>query len=332
MPDLRWGRAVTYAGVVMLIYALSTVMEALRALLVPALVAVPFLILGDVIEATKGKDRAFLTRLSGAVLAALMLSPGWNLPVALILLGAGVSHTATRRENYRMVARGTGLLLCFYGISQLPYISTFGSVFSLTGLFLFLGYLGLELGKGAAWTSPIERNLLGLGITGAIIGLYITVRDSLGSKYPSLVFYGEWLALLLAALTAGLIVYSYVSENDPEAYLVSQWRKHKAGTLEKLAPEFAEAHSAIEDFVVHGRKGKLIAFIAYYSSRLPTSREQFEAIIRKIADYENRKPSILTPLWIKRLQEKRELERRIKLVNEVFEELRELMGWKEDEN
>jgi hypothetical protein len=47
-----------------------------------------------------------------------------------------------------------------------------------------------------------------------------------------------------------------------------------------------------------------------------------------VADYEGTPVSPLMPPWIRRRYERTELERRAKIVEEVFEGLRDLMGWK----
>lgn len=327
MFKVNWGRIAIYIGALTLMYALSIQMEALRVLMAPAAVLVAFLVVGEFIAAIRRKNEAFVTRLLGVTLAALFAPSEWNIPTAMIALGGGMAFIAPRLESHSRFIRGAGLLISLYGVSRLPPLGAIGSVFSYAGLFLFLGYSIAELGERYPWTEPVERNLLGLGALGAILGLYVAVRGSLSESHPELVFYGEWLVLLLGVIAAGSMVYSYISEKDPEEYLLSQWRKHEAKTVEKLGPELAEASRAVEDFVVHGRKGPLVAFIAYYGSRLFDDRKRFEALVEKIADYKGRQTSRLTPLWIRHAYERRELERRIRIVEEVFEELRTLMGW-----
>ncbi len=327
MFKFNWGRIAIYIGALTLIYAFSTQMEWLKALLMPAVIIALFLTAGDVAGAIKGSNEAFALRLLGVTLAALFLPTEWNVPAAMIVFGAGTSVMAPKLESHPRFIRGAGLLIGLYGVSRLPPLGAIGSVFSYAGLFLFLGYSIAELGERYPWTEPVERNLLGLGALGAILGLYTAVRGSLSESHPEIVFYGEWLVLLLGVIAAGSMVYSYISEKDPEAYLLSQWRKHEAKTVKKLGPELAEASKAVEDFVVRGKKAALVAFIAYYGSRLFDDRKRFEALIGKIADYRGRQTSRLTPLWIRHAYERRELERRIRIVEEVFEELRTLMGW-----
>ncbi|WP_297092979.1 hypothetical protein [Thermococcus sp.] len=327
MFKLNWGRIAIYIGALTLMYALSTQRGELEALLMPTAVLALFLIAGDVAGAIKGENEAFALRLLGVTLSALLMPTEWNIPAAMIVFGGGMAAIAPKLEGHSRFIRGAGLLIGLYGVSRLPPIGAMGSVFSYAGLFLFLGYAVAELGERYPWTEPIERNLLGLGALGAILGLYVAVRGSLSQSHPEVVFYGEWLVLLLGVIAAGSMVYSYVSEKDPEAYLLSQWRKHEAKTVKKLGPELSEAMEAVEDFVVRGRKAALVAFIAYYGSRLFDDRKRFEALIGKIADYKARQTSRLTPLWIRHAYERRELERRTKIVEEVFEELRTLMGW-----
>ncbi|NJE60651.1 hypothetical protein E3E51_02610 [Thermococcus sp. 21S7] len=327
MFKANWGRITVYIGALALIYALSIQRGVLKALLTPAVALVLFLIAGDVVGAIKGRNEAFALRLLGVTLAALLTPTEWNVPAAMIALGGGIATMAPKLESHSRFIRGAGLLIGLYGVSKLPPLGAIGSVFSYAGLFLFLGYSIAELGERYPWTEPVERNLLGLGALGAILGLYASLRGSLSESHPGLVFYGEWLVLLLGLIAAGSMVYSYISEKDPEEYLLSQWRKHEAKTVKKLGPELAEASRAVEDFVVRGKKGPLVAFIAYYGSRLFEDRKRFEALVEKIADYRAKQTSRLTPPWIRHAYERRELERRTRIVEEVFEELRTLMGW-----
>ena len=327
MFKVNWGRITIYVGALTLTYALSTQVDALKGLTLPATVLVAFLTIGEVILALRGKTWAFMTGLLGATLAALSIPVEWKVPASMTVLGGGIALMTPKLRKHSRFARGLGLLLGLYGLSGIPPLDAVGSVFSYAGLFLFLGYSVAELGERYPWTEPVERNLLGLGALGAILGLYAAVRGSLSESHPELVFYGEWLVLLLGVITAGSMVYSYISEKDPEKYLLSQWKKHEAKTVERLGPELAEASRAVEDFVVRGRKGPLLTFIAYYGSRLFDDRKRFGALVEKIADYRERQTSRLTPLWIRHAYERRELERRIRIVEEVFEELRTLMGW-----
>ncbi|ASJ11311.1 hypothetical protein A3L12_03915 [Thermococcus sp. P6] len=327
MSEFNWGRTALYTGLLILLYVLSGVIGPLRVLMVPAGVLVLFLVGGDVAERARGRNAAFIVRTLGVSFSAILLPWEWSFSVALIALGAGTAALAPRLRDHSRLIRGTGLVIAFYGISRLPPLGPAGSVFSYAGVFLFLGYAAAELGEGHPWAEPIERNLLGMGILGGILGLYATVRESLIESHPSMVFYGEWLALLLGVIVAGSMVHSYVGEKDPEGYLLSQWKRHEAETMRKLGPEMRETRKAVEDFVVRGRKGPLLAFIAYYGSRLFDERRRFEALIGKIADYRAREVSRLTPLWIRRAYERRELERRAGIVEEVFGELRKLMGW-----
>ncbi|NJE43282.1 hypothetical protein E3E32_08715 [Thermococcus sp. GR6] len=324
----NWGRLTLYIGAVALIYALSSQIKWMGALVVPSIVLAVFMLAADILESSGKKVESLMIRVAGSAATLAFLPPfEWRTPAALIILGVGTVLLAPHLEKNQRVIRGTGLLLLFYGLSQVNVLQTVGNTFLYAGMALFIGYTIAELGqRGRSWADVIERNLVGIGILGGILGLYSSVRGGLSENYPGLVFYGEWLVLVLGVIVAGSMVHSYVGERDPEKYLLSQWRRHESETIEKLGPELAKAREAVEDFVVRGKKGPLITFIAYYGARLFDDRTRFESLISRIADYESRKTSILTPIWIKHAYERRELERRMKIVKEVFDELRTMMG------
>ncbi|WP_246454753.1 hypothetical protein [Thermococcus camini] len=326
---LNWGRIGIYFGVVALVYALSSRAEPLSTIREPSVILALFMTAREV---AKGVGRellaGFLVPLGLSTAALLIPIPEWRIPLALISFGTGVALTAPNLEERARVVRGVGVFLALYGLSRTPPLMTYGSVFSYTGAAFLLGYATSELVERYPWVEVIERNLLGIGALGGVLGLYVSVRGELSESHPELVFYGEWLVLVLGVVLAGSMVYSHVAEHDPERYLLEQWRRHEAKTLERLGPEMMEARRAVEDFVVRGRRGPLVAFVTYYGARLFGDREEFGALISKVADYEGKTVSPLMPLWIRRRYERAELERRERIVKEVFEGLRDLMGWK----
>ncbi len=332
MLRLNWGRVGIYAGIAVLIYALSAGIEALSVLKVPAVLLALFLTAADAVEGTgKGLPGRALRVLGVSVAAFTVPVEGWSHPLGAAFLGAGTALLAPEMESHAKLTRGLGLSIALYGLSKLPPVDGYGSVFSYAGLFLLLAYALSEMAEKHPWAEPVERNILGIGALGGLLGLYAAVRSSLAESHPELVFYGEWLVLILGVAIAGSMAYSYVAERDPEEYLLSQWRRHEAETLGRLDPEMATARKAVEDFVVRGRKGPLVAFLSYYGGRLFGDRAEFEELISRIADYEGKRTSPLTPPWIRRRYERAELERRRKLVEEVLDELRKLMGWEHED-
>ncbi|ASJ07701.1 hypothetical protein A3L11_00010 [Thermococcus siculi] len=328
MFKVNWGRIGIYLGAVALIFAISSGIEPLAPLRIPSLILALFLTAGDIAEGTGRDVHARFLRVLGPAVAVFFLPvEGWNLALGTVLLGAGIAFMAPSLESHAHITRGAGLFIAFYGLSRLPPLKGYGSVFSYAGTAFLIGYAVAGMAERHPWAEPVERNLLGIGLLGGVLGLYASVRGTLAESHPELVFYGEWLVLVLGVAIAGSIAYSYVAEKDPEDYLLSQWKRHEAKTIERLGPEMGEARRAIEDFVVRGKKGPLLTFISYYGAGLFGDRERFGRIVSAIADYEGRRTSPLTPLWIRRRIERAELERRTRLVNDVLRELRSLMGW-----
>lgn len=327
----NWGRILLYSGAVVLIHALSTLLGWSGAT-PAALIWAGFMLIADLLE-TRSKEYSHLIRFAGLSAALLVTPIESRVWLSLLVLGTGVTTLAPKLPRNQRPTRGAGLFMTFYAISNLTPFEPIGSVFLYSGIALLLAYLGAELSqRGHPWAEFVERNILGIGILGGILGLYVSVRGSLSESHPELVFYGEWLVLVLGIAAAGSIVYSYVAERDPEAYLLSQWKRHEAKTLERMGPELARAREAVEDFVLRGRKGPLLGYLAYYGAPLFEDRKKFEALIGKIADYRGREVSPLMPLWIRRAYERDELERRAGIVEEVFRELRRLMEGGRDGN
>lgn len=330
MFNPNWGRLALYIGSVTLIYAMSAQIEWLRALVTPALVLAASMFAADILEYSGRKVESPLMRIAGAA-AALTVLPAeifpWKTQMAMVVIGTGTALVGPSLKRNSRLVRGTGIFILFYGLSEINALQPVRSVFLCAGAFLFVGYAVAEFGhRGHLWAEMVERNLIGIGILGGILGLYTSVRGELSTSYPGLVFYGEWIALVLGVVVAGSMVYSVVSKSDPEKYLISQWRRHEAKTVERFGPEMAKARKAVEDFVVRGKKGPLVTFIAYYGAQLFGDRGKVEELVSRIADYEEKKTSPLTPLWIRKAYERRELENRLKIVEEVFDELKRMMG------
>ncbi|NJE05380.1 hypothetical protein E3E36_04330 [Thermococcus sp. M36] len=328
MFRLNWGRILIYAGIASIAYAVSR-QVGVGGLAVPALLWVVLMTGADIVESLGNTGWALLIRVAGLSAPIAMLPfPEWRVQMSLLILGAGSALVAPRLEKYQRTVRGAGIFLAMYALSGIGPLLVLGDVFLYAGASVFVAYLASELSvRGHPWAEMIERNIIGIGVLGGILGLYVSVRGSLGRSHPELVFYGEWLVMVLGVAAAGAVVYSYIVEKDPEEYLLSQWRRHESRVLEKTGSELARAREAVEDFVIRGKRGPLITFITYYGAPLFDDREDFGRLVSKIADYEGKKTSLLTPVWIRRHYERRELERRARIVEEVFGELRRLMGW-----
>ena len=305
------GRMILYAGIAMAAYVLSLELGTFPVF-ASALVLVAFLIVADLGGKTPGR---FLRVFGISLSSALILPENWS-SLWEAFLGTGLVLLAPSLKNRAKLVRGLGLLMLLHGVSGLPPVGGYSRVFLYTGISLFVAYALSELG-----IRFFEENALGFGILGGLFGLYASMGGTLLETHPELVFYAEWLILFLGVLIAGNIVYSLVSRTDPEEYLLRLWEEGRP-----FDPELKAIERAVQEFVIRGRRGPLVAFLAYYGGRLFGTRAEFEELVSRVADYEPEKTSPLTPAWIRRRRERAELARRMRIVEEVLDELEKLLG------
>jgi small basic protein len=176
----------------------------------------------------------------------------------------------------------------------------------LGALFLLLGYL-------LAWRNPeLTGSVLGFGILGALLGAYVSVRPLLAERYPEAVFYAEWLALVVAVAVAVGIVWKRTER--PEEYLEDLL----AETPSLRIPPEERVERIVREFLLTGRKAELLSYVAFYGSRTFGNREEFKRAIELLSEYEPKRPGPLTPFWLRRRILRNELERRKKLIEELF--------------
>ncbi|WP_457743131.1 hypothetical protein [Thermococcus sp.] len=241
-------------------------------------------------------------------LAFLLTGKAWSLGGVLIGIGLTLRSVGLERGSLKVVGLGEGLAV----VGVFPFLPKgLSTVPVLAGVFLALGYFLSER------IEELKESVLGFALLGGGVGAYISLRNYLLQVNPKLVLYSEWIALVVALVGAIGIVAG--RGEDPEKYLEELLAERPGIRL----PANERIEKAVREFLVKGRKAELLSYVAFYGSRTFGSREELLRLIEKLSEYEPKSSGVLTPIWLRRNILKGELERREKLVREIFEALKE---------
>lgn len=254
----------------------------------------------------EGTKRSVIRGLSLAI-AFLLTGKLWSLGGVLIGIGLVLRSVGLERGSVKVVGLGEGLVVA----GVFPFLpAELSPVPILAGAFLVLGYLLSER------IEELKGSVLGFALLGGGVGAYLSVRNYLLRVNPKLALYSEWIALVVALV--GAIGIAAGRGEKPEEYLEELLAERPRMRL----PADERIEKAVREFLVGGRKAELLSYVAFYGSRTFGSREELLRLIEKLSEYEPKRPGILTPLWLRRSILKKELERREKLVREIFDALK----------
>ncbi|NJE07173.1 hypothetical protein E3E31_01205 [Thermococcus sp. M39] len=245
---------------------------------------------------------------------------------ALLIVGLTIMKIASdapRRAD--LLIRGVGTLLVFMGISRLLTDNGFPTGWSR--LVLYLGFAPLLVYifaflESLAGESFLERHAKGLIIAVGLILIYGWGREYLSVYFPELAFFIDIALLGITLGIIALLLSRFLSSPDIEGYLIGEWEKHEARVKISEDNTLKEARELIDDFVVHKKKLPLLAYLSYYGSKVLSSPEELEKLIEPLAEYHETPRSSLTPGWLVKKYERIDMERRIKIVEEVIRRLK----------
>ncbi|WP_297498334.1 hypothetical protein [Thermococcus sp.] len=292
---MRW-EVLEYAGVALAWAGLVYSGLAPAWSIVPVTIFISsFLISGFFVGKTKLRIRWL-----GTAFAFLTTGRSWGVGGAVIAIGELLREEGSSEESF--LKAGLGESLEIFGTAFIFPVQV-APIPLLAGAFLLVAY-ALSL----RW-EELRGSVLAFPVVGGALGLYIIAR-------PYLLRYGhwsivEWLALLIAVLFSAGIALNSV--HSPEDYMRELLRESKRPT--------GEAEKAVEEFLVEGKRGKLLSYVAFYGSKVTSSRKELLELIGPLADYEARKPGPLTPYWLRKLLLRREFDRRKEIVESIMKKL-----------
>ena len=283
------GVAIAWAG---LVYAgLAPVWS-----LVPVVVFLSSFLIAGFFE---GRARLRI-RWLGTAFAFLLTGKAWGVGGAVIAVGELLREEGSSEES--LLKAGLGESLEIFGTAFFLPVQLV-SVPILAGTFLLMAY-ALSL----RW-EELRGSILAFPVIGGALGLYITARPYfLRYEHWNLV---EWLALLIAVLFSAGVALNAV--RSPEDYMRELLRESKRPP--------GEAEKAVEEFLVEGKRGKLLSYVAFYGSKVTSNRKELLELIEPLADYEPKTPGSLTPYWLRKLLLRREFERRKEIVEDIMRKL-----------
>ncbi|MBP1911805.1 hypothetical protein [Thermococcus stetteri] len=193
--------------------------------------------------------------------------------------------------------------------------------------FFYLGFAPLivySLGFGEALLGGeyIEKRVRGLVVVFMMIALYVWGRDYLRELFPQIAFLVDLALFVVVSLIVVLVVGRYFMGGDLEPFLIGEWERHEARERIMKDDVFKEAGEIIHEFVIRRNKLPLLAYLSYYGSKVYGSPDELMRIIEPLVKYEDTSHSFLTPGWLVKKYERQDMERRIKVVEEIIGRLR----------
>ncbi|ASJ02198.1 hypothetical protein A3L09_02405 [Thermococcus profundus] len=246
--------------------------------------------------------------------------------LAVLIFGSVLAKEASQTpRKFDLLVRGVGLFVAFLGLSQL--LKDMGAPPWLSSIFFYLGFAPLvvySLGFGEALLGGdyIEKRAKGLIIAFVLIALYVGGRDYLRELFPEIAFLIDLALFVAVSVVVLLIVGRYFMGSDLEPFLLGEWEKHEARVKIVKDEALREAKNAIDEFVVRKNKLPLIAYLSYYGSRAYGSPDALMEVIKPLVEYEGTSYSSLTPGWLVKKYERQDMERRIRIVEEIIGRLR----------
>lgn len=247
----------------------------------------------------------------------------YNLATALAVFVVGVSVASlagSLSEGLDLLVRGIGVGTAITAPYFVSYLGGLGGSFLYLGIGIAILYI-LAFVEKRFGSVFIERHLLGLILLLVIVFGYAAVGPYLSGKFPRYSTIVQWGVVVISLFLATVMINSHFSAKNFGAYLVGEWKKHEAKVTFLEDEEFKTAKKAVDEFVFNKRKAPLVSFVAFYGSSV-MSRSEMEEIISPIVDYEDTKITPFTPPWLVKKYAKMDTERRRRIVERVFKELR----------
>lgn len=246
--------------------------------------------------------------------------------LATLIFGSALARAASETpRKFDLLVRGVGLFVVFFGLSGL--LKDLGAPAWLSGIVFYLGFAPLIVyvmgfGEALAGGSYIEKRAKGLTLAFVLVALYVWGRDYLRVLIPQWAFLIDLALFLVVSVVVLLIVGRYFMSSDIEPFLLGEWEKHEARIRIAEDETLREARKLIEEFVVRKNKLPLLAYLAYYGSKVYGSPSSLEELLRPLVEYRDTPRSSLTPGWLVRKYEREDMERRIKIVEKIIGRLK----------
>ncbi|WP_297435184.1 hypothetical protein [Thermococcus sp.] len=247
----------------------------------------------------------------------------YNLSTALAIFVVGVSIASLAGSlggGLDLLVRGIGVGIAVTTPYFVPRLGGLGSSFLYLGTGIAALYILAFVEKRFGGVF-IERHLLGLILLVIIVFGYAALSPYLSNRFPRYAVLVQWGVVVASLFLATVMINSNFSTRNFGAYLVGEWRRHEGEVTFLEDVEFKDAKKAVEDFVLNSQKAPLVSFIAFYGSSV-MSRSEMEELLRPVVDYEDTRVTPFTPLWLVKKYARKDAERRRKIVESVFKELR----------
>lgn len=260
-----------------------------------------------------------------AQLGSLGLLPRVETALALVSVGLVLRRFPAKAD----LAGWLALALKYMGAS----LAAYGVATGVAQIYQPLSYLFsfISLGYGALATLAATGRVLGLQYyaVSRISGLLLAASASIGFLYtlmsiPALSPLAPYLYAIMVVAGVGASAYGayrlYMSSAGVlNRLMVEMYEAHKREIKLVPTPEFERLEEAVREFVAHGNKEKLAAYLAYVLSSLGLDYDEIYVKLTPLFNYRGQTPCE----YPGKARLEAEVKRRVDVVNELLSSIYE---------
>lgn len=300
-----------------LAYYIIPRIEILKDFTISISALIVFAILGEVAQIISGKRYAkYLALVFGiqffVYYLPITLFPKFEL--SLLSLGVGLALIAPKLPDFlSFPVRGAGIAIVFYSLMEL--LPPLSEAFKIALLFAIPAYILASLEELKILGGDFfRRNILGFILVGLLLGIYYIEIPGV-TEFISFII--KLSSLFLALAISAYIALSLPSKKSKEEVIFGEL-EHEVEILTSGDELLQKAEELVKEFVFRGDKLGILAYIALNAAKAGIKEDTLKEILRPIVEYERRRYSALAPRWWIRKMEKREIERRKKIIEEIL--------------
>ena len=245
-------------------------------------------------------------------------------PLLIIAIGLCLFVIGGRLKD-KLLYDSVSIFAIFYGLSLLPISNNISLALKIFAFCLlatgFVIYIDEKLKYGY-----LSKNSAGifLILMLALVFLNLDVFISQDFKYYP---YLKLSILGFIGMVSGYMLNKFLSDfkgNDEIALkdeILKDFKIHEVKIKDNYDEIYKSANKIINDFIKYGKKSDLITYIVYYSLKCNYDIRKISKLIEEIVNYEDEKPTILTPWFIRKKIYQNNIQKREKLIEKILNSL-----------
>ncbi len=172
-----------------------------------------------------------------------------------------------------------------------------------------------------------SRKIGSLAFVGFLAGLYVVLREHIyrAGLHPTLITLFEVTSLIIGLIIVFEGIYSHFRREGIERYIRERWVRHRAEIFPAMDKRFIELYRAVEDFIVGSRRENLLVQTVLILSKNNVPPHRISEIIKPLVYHRDEEAPILSFRWYKKMVERRNMDKRIKVVKNIIDMSRSVL-------